>query len=128
MLQKITFSFCCLLYASLLCLPLAYTSFYNHNCTIWNKPSHRVTSYQPEQPQNDQYYSNRPQHMILRSICFRFTEGLGRECPPTTIQNLFGLLDGHLVLYAFHTVCVGYEFCEQFLLRAFDSHYFPKTF
>jgi hypothetical protein len=32
-----------------------------------NKPSQRVTGYQPQQPQNYQYNSNRPQHLILLS-------------------------------------------------------------
>jgi hypothetical protein len=32
-----------------------------------NKPSQRVTGYQPQQPQNYQYNSDRPQHLILLS-------------------------------------------------------------
>jgi len=34
-----------------------------------NKPSQRVTGYQPQQPQNYQYNSNCPQHVILLSHC-----------------------------------------------------------
>jgi hypothetical protein len=30
-----------------------------------NKPSHRITGHQPQQPQNYQYYRNRPQQGIL---------------------------------------------------------------
>jgi hypothetical protein len=33
-----------------------------------NKPSHRMTAHQPQQPQNSQYYCNRPQHFIILSI------------------------------------------------------------
>jgi hypothetical protein len=36
----------------------------NHQRDV-NEPSHRVTGDQPQQPQNYQYYSNRPQHVIL---------------------------------------------------------------
>jgi hypothetical protein len=32
-----------------------------------NKPSHRVTAHQAQQPQNHQYDSNRPQHKMLLS-------------------------------------------------------------
>jgi hypothetical protein len=32
-----------------------------------NEPSQRVTGYQPQQPQNYQYNSNCPQHLILLS-------------------------------------------------------------
>jgi hypothetical protein len=38
----------------------------NHQYDM-DEPSHRVTGYQPQQPQNYQYYSNCPQHMILLS-------------------------------------------------------------
>jgi hypothetical protein len=34
-----------------------------------DEPSHRVTGYQPQQPQDYQYYSNCPQHMILLLDC-----------------------------------------------------------
>jgi hypothetical protein len=30
-----------------------------------NKITHRIATHQPQQPQNGQYYGNRPQHMIL---------------------------------------------------------------
>jgi hypothetical protein len=30
-----------------------------------NDPTHRMTGHQPQQPQNYQYYGNRPQHGIL---------------------------------------------------------------
>jgi hypothetical protein len=40
-----------------------------------NEPSHRVTAHQPQQPQNRQYYSNRPQHKILLSMGHGFTAG-----------------------------------------------------
>ena len=38
----------------------------NHQQDV-NKPSHRVTAHQPQQPQNYQYHSDRPQHLILLS-------------------------------------------------------------
>ena len=36
-----------------------------------DEPSHRVTAHKSQQPQDYQYYSNRPQHSILLSIRFR---------------------------------------------------------
>ena len=38
-----------------------------------NEPSHRVTGQQSQYPQNQQYYCNCPQHMILLSVCAGFT-------------------------------------------------------
>src|SRR5208283_5385027 len=46
-----------------------------------NQPSHRVTGHQPQHPQNYQYHSDRPQHMILLSVCFRSTAGLPHLAP-----------------------------------------------
>lgn len=41
----------------------------NHQRDV-NEPSHRITGHQPQQPQNYQYYSNRPQHgMLLLEKC-----------------------------------------------------------
>jgi len=45
--------------------------------------------------------------------CFRIVAGLRTSRQPATIQSLFGLLDGHLVLYALHTLYVVDEFADQ---------------
>jgi len=34
-----------------------------------DKPAHGVTAYQPQQPQNYQYYGDCPQHLFLLSDC-----------------------------------------------------------
>jgi hypothetical protein len=46
----------------------SYQHHYNcdHNQNM-DKPAHRVTGYKPQQPENDEYYSNRPQHLALLS-------------------------------------------------------------
>jgi len=45
-----------------------------HHQQEMDKPAHRATGHQPQQPQNSQYCSNRPQRMIRLSGCssFRF--------------------------------------------------------
>jgi hypothetical protein len=34
-----------------------------------NKITHCIADYQPQQPQHDEYYSNRPQHLSLLPDC-----------------------------------------------------------
>jgi hypothetical protein len=56
-----------------------------------DKPAHRVTAHQSQQPQNYQYHSDRPQHIILLLICLRFAlDGLEkvRTCHPERREGL----------------------------------------
>jgi hypothetical protein len=51
--------------------PLNDPDQYDNNCDHkqnMDEPTHRVTAHQPECPQNYQYYSDRPQHMIRPSL------------------------------------------------------------
>jgi hypothetical protein len=53
--------------------------------------------------------------MILLLVCVRLTAGLRTSCQPATIHSLFGLFDGHLVLYVLHTFYIADEFADQAL-------------
>jgi len=73
-----------------------------------NKITKRIAAHQPQQPQNYQYDSDRPQHMILLSDC---SFPLPAIASPTSWQweyNLYGLglglLDGHPIRHTVHAV------------------------
>jgi len=59
--------------------------------------------------------------MILLSVCFRSAAGLRISRWPATLQSLFGLLDGHLVLYVLHTLCVVDEFGDRVFFGSIPS-------
>jgi hypothetical protein len=58
-----------------------------------NEPSHRVTAHQPQQPQNDQYYSNRPQHYDPPFSLFRIHCRLMRPAPANSDPPVYLFLD-----------------------------------
>ena len=57
-----------------------------------NEPSHRVTAHQPQQPQNRQDYSNRPQHKILLSLGHGFTAGWHPPSPTASDPRAYWVL------------------------------------
>jgi hypothetical protein len=59
------------------------------------------------------HQGNPPQHIILLLVCFRSTAGLRTSRQPATIHSIFGLLDGHLVFYALHTLYAVDRFTDQ---------------
>ena len=69
----------------------------NHQQDV-NKPSHRVTAHQPQQPQNYQYHCNRPQHPFfsLSLPDSAVPHPSGQRSGSLFVPGL-GLLDGHLV-------------------------------
>jgi hypothetical protein len=59
-----------------------------------NKIIHRIATHQPQQPQNDQYRSNRPQNVILLSK--------DRICPSSSIKSPPSPASGILCRTSFH--------------------------
>ena len=82
-----------------------------------NKITYRIARHQPQRPQNYQYHSDCPQHMILLSDC-SFPLPARASCTNRQWEySIFVfelvLIDGHPVIYTFHSVYIVGKFGSQ---------------
>ena len=89
----------------------------NHQQNV-NEPAHRVAAHQSEQPQNDQYHSDRVQHLILLPGDSGSLPA-GAPAPASSDPRVSGLrcalLDGHVIDDTLHAGDVAHQFGDQIL-------------